>query len=52
MKNLKMIVQEIKPIADTLGLRLNRKKEFDEARKIKNNMDSKVSQLLIKAGLN
>ena len=48
---LQEIIEELKPIAKQYGLRLNRKKEFDQARKIKNNIDSKVTQLLYRGGV-
>jgi len=48
---LQEIINELKPIAKAYNLRLNRKKEFDQARKLRNNIDSKVTQLLYRGGV-
>lgn len=48
---IKQLLKEIDPILKAYKLRPNRKKEFDQARKINNHIESKVGNLLYLAGI-
>jgi len=48
---MKQLLKQLAPIFKAYGLRANRKREFDQARKIKNNIDSKVYHVISLAGI-